>query len=321
MRLRQLTLEDADGMLEWFRDKNVTTYLHGDYRNASIDDAIRFISEETKVENELHYAIVNDENDYIGTVSLRHIDKIEGTAELAIVVKSSCFTKGYAWFAVCEMLKFAFDSLQLRGVYWRVYSKNKRARHFFDKHGFNKSDEDIPENIKQRHSNEKDLIWYVVLNGDDFENKALSRGYVAGCKVIRIKTIPTVEAGELSFFEAKKDIPFDIKRMYYISKVPEGTRRGFHAHKKLKQLLFCPYGKIQLILENENGREEIELSDPSIGVVIEKPTWREMLWIQKDSVLCVAASDYYKVEDYIRDYDDFTDYICKENRWSMKRKG
>ena len=101
-----------------------------------------------------------------------------------------------------------------------------------------------------------------------------------------------------------------IRDRYYISKVPEGTRRGFHAHKKLKQLLFCPYGRIQLILESKHGREEIELSDPSVGVVIEEPTWREMLWLQKDSVLCVAASEFYDVEDYIRDYQEFKEYIC-----------
>ena len=139
------------------------------------------------------------------------------------------------------------------------------------------------------------------MKGDVLDNRA----EVAGCKIVHIKTIPTVGAGELSFFEATHDVPFEFKRMYYISKVPEGTRRGFHAHKKLKQLLFCPYGRIQLILENKHGREEIELSDPSIGVVIEEPTWREMLWLQKDSVLCVAASDYYEVEDYIRDYEEF----------------
>ena len=77
----------------------------------------------------------------------------------------------------------------------------------------------------------------------------------------------------------------------------------------MKQLLFCPYGRIQFILENKNGREEIELSDPSIGVAIEEPTWREMLWLQKDSVLCVAASDFYEVEDYIRNYQEFKHYI------------
>ena len=86
---------------------------------------------------------------------------------------------------------------------------------------------------------------------------------------------------------------------------------GYKNIPKLKQLLFCPYGRIQLTLENQNGREEIELSDPSIGVVIEECTWREMLWLQKDSVLCVAASDYYKVEDYIRDYDEFKRCIQK----------
>ena len=126
--------------------------------------------------------------------------------------------------------------------------------------------------------------------------------------------MPTINAGELSFFEADKDIPFDIKRIYYITKVPEGVRRGFHAHKELKQLLFCPYGRIQLILENELGREEIELSDPSVGVVIEKPTWREMLWLQSNSVLCVAASDYYTTEDYIRDYDEFVRFIGIDNK-------
>ena len=126
---------------------------------------------------------------------------------------------------------------------------------------------------------------------------------------IKIKTIPTDEAGELSFFEGNRDVEFEIKRIYYISKVPEGVRRGFHAHKALKQLLFCPYGRIQLILENKTGREEIELSDPSMGVVIDSCTWREMLWLQKDSVLCVAASDYYDAADYIRNYDEFIKYL------------
>ncbi len=113
----------------------------------------------------------------------------------------------------------------------------------------------------------------------------------------------------MSFFESTYDVPFEFKRMYYMLKVPEGTLRGFHAHKKLKQLLLGPYGRIQLIFENENGREGVELSDLSIGMVIEKPTWRERLWFQKDSVLCVAASEFHAVEDYIRAYQEFKKYI------------
>ena len=312
MKLRDLEVKDAPLMLEWMHDESVTEYLHGDYRRSCIIDAIHFIEVDSKVEDEIHKAVVNDEDEYVGTVSLRHIDKNDETAELAIVCHSRYFSKGYAWFAVVEMLKYAFNILNIRGVYWRINVDNKRAIRFFDKHGFSKPDEDIPLKILDRHSNENNLIWYVSLNGDDFENIALSRGTVAGCKVVKIKTIPTVEAGELSFFETTKDVPFEIKRMYYITKVPEGIRRGFHAHKALKQILFCPYGKIQLILENTNGREEIELSDPSVAVIIEEPTWREMLWMQKDSVLCVAASEYYDVNDYIRDYDKFRkEYLDK----------
>lgn len=314
MQLRDFNLNDAKGMLQWFKDNRVTKFLHGNYDNLSLNDAEHFILVESKKEDEVHRAIVTDGNEYVGTVSLRHIDLIEETAELAIVVQADYFAKGYAWYAVTEMLKYAFNILNIHGVYWRVFEENARAIRFFDKHGFNKPDEDIPEKIKNRHSNEKNLVWYVCLNGDDFENIALSKGSVAGCKIVKIKTIPTVEAGELSFFEATHDVPFEFKRMYYISKVPEGTRRGFHAHKALKQLLFCPYGKIQLILENSIGREEIELSDPSIGVIIEKPTWREMLWMQKDSVLCVAASDYYSVDDYIRNYDEFRMKYMDEKR-------
>lgn len=132
---------------------------------------------------------------------------------------------------------------------------------------------------------------------------------VAGNRIISIKTVPTADAGELSFFEAGRDIDFEIKRVYYISRVPEGVQRGFHAHKELKQLLFCPYGEIRLTLDNGLEREEITLDDPSIGVVIEKPMWREMLWLKENSVLCVAASDYYREEDYIRDYNEFLEYV------------
>ena len=309
MQLMDLSLNNVEGMYRLFQDKNVVDFIYGEYANISMDEVKSIIQNKIENSHEIHKVILNDENEFVGIVSLTNINKTEETAELLICVNSDFFTKGYAWYGVCEILKYAFNFLNLRGIYWCVSNCNSRALQFFNKHGFNTADEDIPDEIKNRHLNEHDLTWYVCLKGDDFENATLSKGKVAGCKIIKIKTIPTVEAGELSFFEVYHDVPFDIKRMYYISKVPEGVRRGFHAQKKLKQLLFCPYGKIQLILENENGREEIELSDPSIGVVIEKPTWREMLWMQKDSVLCVAASDYYDVDDYIRNYKDFKDLM------------
>lgn len=252
-----------------------------------------------------YFAIASDDNEYVGTVRLYNIN--ESNAELEIFVRNAFYGKGYAWFALEETLSRIFNNMGLESVYWKVKKDNHRAIRFCEKHNFREAGE-IPNISLHEEYSIDDYIWFSVLKGDELE----VRSEIVGCKVIRINTIPTVDAGELSFFEANRDINFDIKRIYYISKVPEGIRRGFHAHKKLKQLLFCPHGRIQLILENENGREEIELSDPSIGVLIDKPTWREMLWLQKDSVLCVAASDFYTTEDYIRDYDAYKAYISEK---------
>lgn len=304
MRLRELEVTDATYMLEWMHEPEIVCFLNKDYLQMTIDNCIDFIKKSTLDSSCKYFAIASDTNEYMGTVGLKNIDYNEKSAELAIVVRKEAMRHGYSWFGMSSMLEMSFEVLGLECIYWCVSSYNERAIRFYQKHNFHETI-DISEKILSRYANRTDLKWYSILKGDVLDN----RTEVAGCKIVHIKTIPTVGAGELSFFEATHDVPFEIKRMYYISKVPEGTRRGFHAHKELKQLLFCPYGRIQLILENELGREEIELSDPSIGVVIDRPTWREMLWLQKDSVLCVAASDYYKVEDYIREYDEFKKYI------------
>ena len=298
MRLRNLELKDAPLMLEWMHDESVVGKLKGNFIEKTLADAESFILASANKEKNIHLAVVSDEDEYMGTVSLKNVE--DGSAEFAVAVRQKAMGKGYAWFALEEILNKAFAEYGLESVYWCIARTDERALRFCDKHVFHEN-VDIPEKVLSRYKDLDNLKWYSVLKGDILDE----REEVVGCKVIRIKTIPTINAGELSFFEGNHDVDFDIKRIYYISKVPEGTRRGFHAHKELKQLLFCPYGRIQLILENEKGREEIELSDPSIGVVIEKPTWREMLWLQKDSVLCVAASEYYKVEDYIRDYNEF----------------
>ena len=302
MYLRKLELKDAPLMLAWMHDKSVVKNLKANFASKTISDCETFIRSSWDDKENINLAIATDTDEYMGTVSLKHIEN--SSAEFAITVRAEAMGKGYSWFGMETIIEKAFSEYGLECVYWCVSRANERAVRFYDKHNFHEA-LDIPASVMARYSDMTDLKWYSVLKGDDF----ISRDAVAGCKVIHIKTIPTVDAGELSFFETGKDYPFEIKRMYYISKVPEGVRRGFHAHKELKQLLFCPYGRIQLILENKNGREEIELSDPSIGVIIAQPTWREMLWLQKDSVLCVAASDYYKVEDYIRDYNEFRKYI------------
>lgn len=307
MYLRKLELKDAPLMLEWMHDDTITHNLSTDFASKGLNDCEGFIVASADTSINLHMAIASDIDEYMGTVSLKHIATEARNAEFAITVRKSAMGRGYSWYGMTEIIRIAFEELGLNCVYWCVSEKNERAFHFYNKHGFHEM-LDISEEILDRYCGVEGLKWYSVLIGDDYSNIGLRRGMVAGCRILSIKTVSTLNAGELSFFEANHDVPFSIKRIYYISKVPEGVRRGFHAHKELKQLLFCPYGKIQLVLDDGVQREEITLSDPSIGVIIDHPVWREMLWLEKGSVLCVAASGYYDPAEYIRDYNLFLEY-------------
>lgn len=116
---------------------------------------------------------------------------------------------------------------------------------------------------------------------------------------------PKEQLGSLSFFEAEKDVPFQIRRVYYIFGVPAGGQRGGHAHRKLRQLLFCPNGCIEIQLDDGARRESVMLDRPNKALVIGPGLWRDMVWHTDNAVLCVAASEYYDERDYIRDYRVF----------------
>mgnify|MGYP003295366587 CR=1 FL=1 len=120
--------------------------------------------------------------------------------------------------------------------------------------------------------------------------------------------------GGITYFESEKDIPFKIRRVYYIFKTQEGMHRGFHAHKLNWQLLFCPMGSIEIILNDGKETESVLLDSPSKGLVLHPGLWREMIWHKNDSILCVAASEYYDPDEYIRDFDEFIDYVNRKDQ-------
>ncbi|TWI76914.1 WxcM-like protein [Desulfobotulus alkaliphilus] len=116
--------------------------------------------------------------------------------------------------------------------------------------------------------------------------------------------------GSLVAIEGGKNIPFEIKRVYYIFETKEGVARGFHAHKSLQQVAVCVRGKCRMILDNGRVREEAWLDSPSKGLFIGNMIWREMHDFSPDCVLMVLASEFYDEGDYIRDYDTFLTEVC-----------
>lgn len=118
--------------------------------------------------------------------------------------------------------------------------------------------------------------------------------------------------GQLVALEESKDIPFKIKRVYYMYDTTEGVTRGYHAHKNLQQVLICVNGSCKIRLDNGSEKEIIILDTPNEGLYVSNNMWREMYDFSSDAVLMVLASELYDESDYIRDYDAFLEYV-KEN--------
>lgn len=113
------------------------------------------------------------------------------------------------------------------------------------------------------------------------------------------------DSGSLISLEQNKNIPFDIKRVYYIFDTKLGVTRGFHAHKKLKQVIICVSGSCEIMLDNGFDKVNIILNDPSKGILIESKIWREISNFSKDCVIVVVTDALYDKDDYIRNYEDF----------------
>ena len=122
------------------------------------------------------------------------------------------------------------------------------------------------------------------------------------------------DRGQLIALEEYKDIPFSIKRVYYIFDVEPGVVRGYHAHKSLQQVLICVHGSCKVLLDNGKEKEVITLDRPCEGLYISNSMWREMFDFSKNAVLMVLASDLYDEDDYIRNYDEFISYVGSQKQ-------
>ena len=118
--------------------------------------------------------------------------------------------------------------------------------------------------------------------------------------------------GWLVALEGQNNIPFAIKRVYYIFGTRAGVRRGKHAHHALQQLMVCMTGSCKVLLDDGKQREEVVLASNDRGLFIDPMVWHEMYEFSSDCVLLVLADGWYDVADYIRDYGAF-EVACAAN--------
>lgn len=167
--IRKFEMKDFPYMQEWMKDESVTAHLQADFANFSEERIANFIKsgmEQTFESDNLHYAIVDEKDEYMGSISLKNINRKDKNAEYAIVTRSVAHGKGYAKEATKDILALGFKELNLEKIYLYVSVNNVVANKFYKKCGF------VEEGIFRKHmminGTLEDLRWFSVLR-EEFE--------------------------------------------------------------------------------------------------------------------------------------------------------
>ena len=160
MKLRRLQQDDAPLMLSWMHDESVVSHLGTNFMEKTIDDCRRFIDWANATDTDLHLAVADDSGEYMGTVSLKHIQ--DGKAEFAITVRACAMGKGFSKFGMAAILDKGITELGLDRIYWCVSRHNARAVRFYDKNNYLRTEE-VPDTILSAYTPEQlaDFIWYI----------------------------------------------------------------------------------------------------------------------------------------------------------------
>lgn len=124
------------------------------------------------------------------------------------------------------------------------------------------------------------------------------------CKIIELPRVQD-HRGNLTYIEAGRHVPFEIKRTYYLYDVPGGASRAAHGHKKLHQLMVAMSGSFDVTLDDGKSKKVFHLNRSYYGLYIPPMMWRDLDNFSSGAVCMVLASDYYDEDEYIRSYDDF----------------
>ena len=131
------------------------------------------------------------------------------------------------------------------------------------------------------------------------------------CRIINFPKINDVR-GNLSFIENNNQIPFEIKRAYYLYDVPSGATRGGHSHKIMQQIIIAISGSFDVILDDGNNKKLYFLNRPHYGLYVSPGIWRELENFSSNSVALSLVSTLYDERDYVRDYEIFKKMIKHE---------
>lgn len=130
------------------------------------------------------------------------------------------------------------------------------------------------------------------------------------CCILELNKIHN-RAGNITVIEGGINLPFEVKRIYYLYDVPGGVNRGGHAHKELYQLIVASSGSFDILLDDGLNKKIVELNRPYYGLLVVPGIWRELINFSSGAICLVLASHKYDENDYIRDYSTFIKFRSK----------
>jgi hypothetical protein len=130
---------------------------------------------------------------------------------------------------------------------------------------------------------------------------------VYDCVILPLNKIHN-RAGNITIVEGESDIPFPVKRIYYLYDIPGGETRGGHGHKELKQLIVAASGSFNVMLNDGQNKKIVTLNRPDYGLMIVPGIWRELIEFSSGAVCLVLASHVYDPDDYLNNYENFLEW-------------
>lgn len=138
----------------------------------------------------------------------------------------------------------------------------------------------------------------------NFNNIDMKSSTVFDCHIVVLNKLSD-KSGNITVVESKHNIPFALRRIYYLYDVPGGESRGGHAHKQLYQLIVAASGSFDVMLDDGINKKVVRLNRPNHGLLLVPGLWRELSEFSSGAICLVLTSHKYDPEDYIRDYNEF----------------
>ncbi len=297
--LRKLEEKDIPFMVEWMKDDKINRFFRFNPDDITENTARAFIAEHQNIGNDYHFAITDESDEYMGTISLKNVSPIHGHGEYAIALRSSAQGKGLAYKATKELLDYAFNSLNLNRVFLNVLSDNHHAISFYEKIGFRCEGEFVDHLVIKGivHS----LKWYAITR-EEYKSADVFRNQTQ-IITLPIKADPR---GALVIAEGQSSIPFGIKRLFYIYGCDSSSVRGNHANIKSKFAFITVKGSCKVRAKDGKALDQEYLLDsPEKCLYMPQMIWKEMYDFSEDCVLLVISSEHYDKNEYINDYEEF----------------